>query len=134
MQIDKNNTKELKQFALTMSWAFPFVFSGILPWLFSYSVQLWPFAVSVILLVLWLFKAQWIYYPYKAWMAITGVIGWVNTRIILGLCFYLLFMPIGRLMKLLGKLDYQDKLTDDKQSNYRINTIKSDRKDLENPF
>lgn len=134
MQIDKNNTEALKQFALTMSWAFPAVFSGLLPWLFNYSIQFWPFAISVMLLALWLLKAQWIYYPFKAWMTITGVIGWINTRIILGLCFYLLFMPIGRLMKLLGKLDYQDKLTIDKQSNYRINTVKPDSKDLENPF
>lgn len=134
MQIDKSNTQALKQFALTMSWAFPAVFSGILPWLFNYSVQWWPFAISIMLLTLWLLKPQWIYYPFKVWMTITGVIGWINTRIILGLCFYLLFMPIGRLMKLLGKLDYEDKLTVDKQSNYRINSAKSDSKNLENPF
>lgn len=134
MKIDKQDTKALKQFAITMSWAFPAVFSGLLPWLFNYSIHLWPFAVSAVLMTLWLIKAAWIYYPYKVWMTVAGVIGWVNTRIILGLCFYLLFMPIGRLMKWLGKLDYQDKLSKDKQSNYRINTVKSESKDLENPF
>lgn len=134
MQIEKNNTKELKQFALTMSWAFPAVFALFLPWLFNYATQLWPLAVSAVLLALWLLKAQWIYYPYKVWMAVAGTIGWVNTRIILGLCFYLLFMPIGRVMKWLGKLDYQDTLSKGKQSNYRINKVKPNSKDLENPF
>lgn len=134
MQIERNDIKALKQFALTMSWAFPAVFSGLLPWLFNYPIHYWPFAVTVTLLLLWAVKADWIYYPYKVWMTIAGGIGWVNTRIILGLCFYLLFMPIGRLMKWLGKLDYQDNLDQNKQSNYRVNTVKPDSKDLENPF
>lgn len=134
MHIDRQNTKELKRFALTMSWAFPALFSGLLPWLFDYQIQLWPLAVSLLLLALWLLKADWIYYPYKVWMTVAGAIGWVNTRLILGLCFYLLFMPIGRLMKWLGKLDYRDKPDANKQSNYRTCEVKRDSKDLENPF
>jgi len=134
MHIDRNDTKKLKQFAITMSWAFPVVFSGILPWLFDYSIHYWPFAISAILVLLWLLKAQWIYYPKKVWMTIAGVIGWINTRIILGACFYLLFVPVGQLMKRLGKLDYQDKINKNKRSNYHMSQVKSDHKDLENPF
>lgn len=134
MRIEKNNTEELKQFALSMSWAFPAFFSLLLPWLFNYNIQYWPLGVSVCLLLLWLLKSQWVYYPYKVWMSVVGVIGWINTRIILGFCFYFLFMPIGRLMKLLGKLDYQDKITPNKTSNYHITTSKTDSRNLENPF
>lgn len=134
MQIERHDIKALKHFALTMSWAFPVVFSGLLPWLFNYSIHYWPFVVTATLLLLWAIKAEWIYYPYKVWMTVAGAIGWVNTRVILGLCFYLLFMPIGRLMKWLGKLDYRDNLDESKQSNYRLNSVKPDRKDLENPF
>lgn len=134
MRIDKNNTEELKQFALSMSWAFPAFFSLLLPWLLSYNIQYWPLGVSACLLLLWLLKAQWIYYPYKVWMSVAGVIGWINTRIILGFCFYFLFMPVGRLMKLLGKLDYQEQIPPNKTSNYHINTNKTDSKHLENPF
>lgn len=134
MTIDKKNTKALKEFAVTMSWAFPAFFSLLLPWLFSFQFQYWPLAISVTLMALWLIKPEWIYYPYKGWMTVAGIIGWVNTRIILGFCFYFLFLPIGRLMKLLGKLDYQDKIDNSKTSNYQINTTKTDSKSLENPF
>lgn len=134
MQIDRNDIKELKKFAITISWAFPTFFSLLLPWLFGYSIQHWPLVVTITLMALWLLKPSWIYYPYKVWMRVTSVLGWINTRIILGLCFYLLFMPIGRFMKLLGKLDYKDKMSRGKSSNYLFNTTQSDRKNLENPF
>ncbi|MBN1587820.1 MAG: hypothetical protein JW937_10400 [Candidatus Omnitrophica bacterium] len=39
-----------------------------------------------------------------------GILGWVNTRIILGLTFYLVAAPIGLLMRLLGKDPMQRKL------------------------
>ena len=134
MQIEKGDINQLKQFALTMSWAFPAVFSLLLPWLFNFSYQYWPLAITAILLALWLFKPAWIFYPYKVWMTIGGLIGWVNTRIILAACFYLLIFPIGVLMKWLGKLDYQDKIDKNKQSNYRLIKDKSDKKNLEFPF
>ena len=134
MQIDKQDTRQLKQFAIMMSWAFPAVFSLLLPWLFNYGWQYWPLVISVCFLFLWLVKAPWIYFPYKMWMSIAGVIGWVNTRVILAICFYLLIAPIGILMKFLGKLDYQDKTPSNKTTNYQLNPTKANKKDLENPF
>jgi saxitoxin biosynthesis operon SxtJ-like protein len=40
---------------------------------------------------------------YRVWMALGHVLGWVNTRIILSVMFYILFMPVGLVMRLLGK-------------------------------
>lgn len=40
---------------------------------------------------------------YKAWMAFGHVLGWINARIILGLVFFVVVMPIGLIMRLFGK-------------------------------
>jgi hypothetical protein len=38
---------------------------------------------------------------YIAWMHIAFILAWVNTKIILAVVFYIIFTPIGLLMKLL---------------------------------
>jgi hypothetical protein len=40
---------------------------------------------------------------YRLWMAVGEVLGWINTRLILGVLFYGLFTPLGLLMRLRGK-------------------------------
>jgi hypothetical protein len=39
---------------------------------------------------------------YVVWMKFAFVLGWINTRVILGLFFYLVMTPIGLLMRLGG--------------------------------
>lgn len=38
-----------------------------------------------------------------AWMKLALVLGWISTRIVLGLFFYLVLTPVGLLMRLVGK-------------------------------
>mgnify|MGYP000173611642 CR=1 FL=1 len=130
----KSDTPALKQFALTMAWAFPAVFSGLLPWLFEFNVPLWPLTISVGFLLLWAFIPRWIYYPYRVWMAIAGILGWVNTRLILGLSFYVLIAPFGLVLQLFGKLQYRSKLPYSTNSNYVEPEAKSIKQNLEHPF
>jgi hypothetical protein len=40
---------------------------------------------------------------YVGWMTFAFALGWVNTRLILGIVFYLIFTPAGLVMRLLGK-------------------------------
>jgi hypothetical protein len=59
-------------------------------------------------------------------LKITKIIGWINTRIILGLIFYFVFMPAGITLKIFKKdlLDLKkdsDSLTYWKKENKKIN-------------
>ncbi len=45
----------------------------------------------------------WLRPLYKVWMAFGHVLGWINTRILLGAVFFLLVTPIGLLLRLAGK-------------------------------
>ena len=47
---------------------------------------------------------------YVAWMTLAFVLGWVNTRLLLGLCFYLILTPTGLILKLLGKDSLNQKI------------------------
>lgn len=128
------STKALREFAYTMAGAFVIIFCVILPWLFSRAIPLWPIVIAVILLL------QAIIYPpslipvQTLWMRIGGILGWINTRIILGIVFFILLTPIGWLQRVRGKLTY--KIGFDKS----VVTYKTPRtqpltaKDLENPF
>jgi hypothetical protein len=40
---------------------------------------------------------------YKGWMAFAFVLGWINTRLILGIFFYFVFTPVGLILRLTGK-------------------------------
>lgn len=125
--------KALRSFAYSLSWAFPLVFGLLLPWVFSYQWQLWPLLVSCTLLLLALLQPGWLYYPYRAWMALGMALGWVNSKIILTLLFYLLLTPLGLVLRLLGKLQYQRKLKPD-QTSYWHKSQPSDKSQLEKPF
>lgn len=130
----KTDIEDLKAFALTMVWAFPLFFMGIIPWLFEHSIHWWPATVSAVLFALYFIYPQGIYYPYRAWMAIAGVLGWINTRIVLGFAFYLLIFPIGLLMRSLGKLQYKTTKADDKQSFFIPRTTQLTKDNLKDPF
>ena len=58
-------------------------------------------------------------YPYKGWMWIGHVLGWINTRLILGFIFYFIVTPTGIFRRWLGKDPMGRKLRADLDS-YRI--------------
>ena len=43
-----------------------------------------------------------LYYPYKLWMKLGHILGWVNSKVILGLVFILVLQPIALIMKSFG--------------------------------
>jgi Saxitoxin biosynthesis operon protein SxtJ len=56
---------------------------------------------------------------YRGWMALGHVLGWINTRIILGFIFYFIVTPIGIVRRWLGKDPMGRRLRPDLQS-YRV--------------
>ena len=64
-------------------------------------IVLW--ALGGCLLVSGLFLPKVLSPIYKLWMSLAGILGWINTRILLGLIFYLLFTPIGLIMRVLQR-------------------------------
>jgi len=128
----KVSDKELKEFALLMAWAFPLFIGVIAPWILGLGLQWWTLWVSFCFVSLSFISPKLIYIPYKAWMFIGGIIGFINTRVILGVTFYLLIFPIGIILRIFDKLQYKEQKNS--YSNYVKRTDKLTKEQLENPF
>ena len=70
---------------------------------------------------------------FYVWMKLGHVLGWINTRIILGLVFFIMFAPIALLLRILGKDPLQRKLNDEVRT-YRVVSEKLPRERMEKPF
>lgn len=130
--LKKTDHKGLRQFGLQMALVIPILFGFLLPWLFGWFWPLWPWMVAAGFLSLALAYAPGLYYPYRVWMAFAAVMGWLNTRLLLGVVFYLLMAPLGLLLRLTGKLQYQ--LHPKGNSYWRKPDKDPTAKDLEDPF
>ncbi len=54
---------------------------------------------------------------YVVWMKFAFVLGWINTRVLLGVFFYLILTPIGLAMRIFGK-DLLDVRLDREKTSY----------------
>jgi hypothetical protein len=98
-----DDKKELRKFGLTMGAVIAPLFGLFFPWILHRPFPLWPWIVSAIFLLLGgLFPAA-LKYPHWAWMKLAHVLGWINTRILLTVFFYLFVTPIALIRRLLGK-------------------------------
>ena len=77
----------------------------------------WAALVSAIFFVTSLVGYPVLKPVYIGWMTFAFALGWVNTRLFLGLFFYLILTPMGLLVRLLGK-DLLDERIDRKASSY----------------
>jgi hypothetical protein len=95
--------KELRAFGLVFGSLIAGVFGIVLPWLYKFEFPLWPWVVASIFSVLALLRPSLLFYINKAWLFIGNILGFINTRIILGLLFYLLIVPLGMMFRLFQK-------------------------------
>lgn len=66
-------------------------------------------------------------------MRLGRVLEWVNVRIVLGVVFFLVFMPLGMIMRLLGK-DTLQKKWDKQVATYRVNKVSRKNNHMERQF
>lgn len=130
IELDK---KQLRDFGLVTGAIAAGIFGLLLPCLFSKTYPLWPWYVLAVLASTAMTIPMALRPIYKVWMLFGQMMGWVNTRIILGVVFYVLFTPISILLKLFGKDPMQRKI-DPKSKSYRVTSVRSPREQMEKPF
>ena len=123
----------LRKFGLTTGAITVVLFGVLLPWTIGHGFPLWPWIVSGILAAWALLIPATLHPVYRAWMAIGHVLGWVNSRIILGLMFYVVILPAAGIMRVFGK-DPMSRRFDAKAPTYRVTSTDQSRKHLERPF
>lgn len=126
--------KGLRKFGITTGAIIVVLFALFFPWVFDMtSMPMWPWIMAGLLWVPALLMPATLNPVYKTWMKIGHGIGWVNTRIILGVLFYVLVLPMGLIMRLFGKDPMARKL-DASVSSYRIKSVSEPKDRLEKPY
>ena len=94
--------KELRQFGLLVGAVFTVI--GLWPVVFrGESLRLWAIGIGGLLIACGGMLPQLLGPIYKGWMWVGHIMGWINTRILLGIVFYVLVTPIGLVFRLMGK-------------------------------
>lgn len=125
---------ELRKFGLTFAAAIAIAFGLVLPWLFDSAYRSWPWIVAGLIALPALAYPRALAPLYAGWRPLALGIGWVNTRLILGLVFFLVVFPFGLLARLAGKLQYTG-ATDADAESYRVESdTERDPRHYERPF
>ena len=94
--------KTLRQFGLMVGGIFLLI--GLWPFVWRQEpVRIWAVVPGSLLAVAGLMMPGVLRQVYKGWMLVGHVMGWLNTRIILGILFYGIVTPMGLVMKLTGR-------------------------------
>jgi hypothetical protein len=110
--------KQLRSFGLMVGGIFALL--GIWPMVFrSQDPRWWSIVLGICLAAPAIVFPTSLYWPYKGWMMVGHVLGWINTRIILSVVFYVIVTPIGVVRRWLGKDAMGQQLRPDLNS-YRV--------------
>ena len=132
-QTTEPNIKELRKFGITTGVVVAMLFGLLLPWIFSGPIPLWPWGVSFVLIIWSLIVPATLKIVYNIWMRIGFGLGLVNTKIVLGIVFYLVFTPMGLLMRIFRKDPMRRKI-DDRAISYRCASVKQPKEHMERPY
>ena len=94
--------KILREFGVLVGIGFPALAGFLIPALWGHNFKFWTLFVCLPFLFLASFKPSLLNYPYQLWMKLGYILGWINSRIILGLVFLLVLQPIAFGMKCFG--------------------------------
>jgi uncharacterized protein involved in cysteine biosynthesis len=130
----KNGMPELRKFGVTVGIALCLA-AGLLWWR-GKDYYLYFLVISLIFLLVSLITPILLKPIHKIWMILAILLGWLTTRVILIILYYLIITPIGILARLFGK-DFLDlKFKKNAADSYWISrgAFKFDKKNYERPF
>ena len=94
--------KELRQFGFLLGFGFPIIIGWLIPAITGHLFRSWSLWVGCPALILGILKPSLLSYPYKGWMALGLALGWINSKLILGLVYLIILQPIAIFMKIFG--------------------------------
>lgn len=118
MQYSEATPKQLRSFGLLVGGIFAVISLWPLVW-HGEGLRIWAIIVAGALAVPAVVVPKSLKLIYRGWMAIGDVLGWINTRIILGIVFYGVVTPIGTYRRWRGH-DPMRRSWDPQAETYRV--------------
>ena len=106
--------KQLREFGLLIGFGFPLLIGWLIPALSSHGLRVWTLWVGFLGILIGLTYPRLLNYPYKFWMKLGLILGWVNSRIILGLVYMIVLLPIAFIMRIIRYDPLRTKLKGEK--------------------
>lgn len=123
---------ELRNFGLLLGALFAAIF-GLLPWMRHRSLSHWPWAIAA---VLWLAALAWprsLAWPHRWWTRLGHALGWVNTRVILTVIYFVAVTPLGFVLWIFGR-DRMKRGFNPKERSYRVASRAQPPRGMEKPY
>lgn len=127
------NRKQLREFGLVTGGLFALIFGLFIPWIWHFAWPIWPWIVLAVLGSWALVHPDSLIIVYKPWMKGAMILGWINTRIIMTLLFFVILLPVALIMRLF-KHDPLQKHLDSSLDTYRTPRTPRDKQHMERPF
>lgn len=124
---------DLRKFGFVFAGGLVLFFGLLLPWLFEKPWPVWPWIGAGLFAGTGLLLPGLLRPVYYLWMKLGHALGWINTRIILGLVFFVMFAPVALVLRVFGKDPLKRRL-DDEAGSYRVQSEKLPRERMERPF
>ena len=94
--------KKLREFGLIVGIGFPLIIGFFIPYLIGHNLRLWTIFIGIPFLIFSIFKPYKLSFFYQKWISLGNLLGWLNSKIILGIIFFTIVIPISFLMKIFG--------------------------------
>ena len=98
----KISKKQLRDFGLLIGFGLPLIVGWLIPSITGHGFRAWTLWISIPTLVIGLLSPRILQKPYQAWMQLGHLLGYVNSRIILGIVFITVLQPIAFVMRAFG--------------------------------
>ena len=99
---NKISKKQLRDFGFLIGFGLPLIIGWLIPSITGHAFRSWTLWISIPTLVIGVFSPRILRKPYQAWMQLGHLLGYVNSRIILGLVFIAVLQPIAFVMRAFG--------------------------------
>ena len=111
--------KQLREFGFLIGFGFPILLGWIIPAFGGHAFRGWTLWIAILFLITGILKPSLLFYPLKGWMALGLALGWINSRLILGLVFLLVLQPIALIMKFVGHDPLRESQRERKKISFR---------------
>lgn len=131
--LTSSDTRPLREFGLGLGLLLVLVFWLLLPWLGERPRPVWPLVAGGSVAALALAWPPAVLPVYRALRPVAKVIGTVNTWVLLGAVFFGILLPLGWVLRSLGRLQYRTGF-DPGATTYRVDLQRERVTRLEEPF
>mgnify|MGYP006288607973 CR=1 FL=1 len=130
---NKPTTKTLREFGFLVGGVGSGLFGLVLPLIKGHALPWQPWLIGSILAILGVLLPQSLAPIYRLWMKLGLMLGWINSRIILSIVFFVIITPMALLMKLLNR-DTMNRQWELQRSTYRIPSRDRAITQMEKPY